>query len=337
MAKYLSGFDTVTTVLLSLSILLFAGFLMTRLTRLLKLPYVSAYIIAGVLLGPNLLAVVPSEIVNNMAFLNDLAVAFIAFNVGRFFKRDVIREAGAKIVVITLFENLLSGVVVAAIARFVFGLPTDFSLLLGAIATATSPASTMMIVDQYHARGKFVNTLLQVVALDNVISLFSFSIVTGIMVVTSKGASVSFSSVALPIIYNIAAIVLGFICGIILFKIITPRRSKDNRLILTIALLLGISGLCAIFDISPLLSCMVFGATYINTKKDKDLYQQISNFTPPIFCLFLPQSDLSGLYTSCSGLSANTSALISVAPSPALTRLSRNISGFLSCLRRALQ
>lgn len=292
MAKFLSGFSTGTTVLLSLSIMLFAGFLMTRLTRLLKLPYVSAYIISGVLLGPKMLGVIPVRVIDNMVFLNDLALAFIAFNIGRFFKRDVIREAGPKIVAITLFENLLSGLLITVIARFIFNLPTDFSLLLGAIATATSPASTMMIVDQYHARGPFVNTMLQVVALDNVISLFSFSIVSGIIAVTSKGDAVSFGSVAMPIIYNIAAIILGLLCGIILSKILTPRRSRDNRLILTIALLLGISGLCAIFDVSPLLSCMVFGATYINAKNDKELYRQIRSFTPPIFCLFFMLSGM---------------------------------------------
>ena len=89
--------------------------------------------------------------------------------------------------------------------------------------------------------------------------------------------------------YNLAAIILGAVFGLILAKLLS-HRSDDNRLILAVALLLGLSGLCSIFDISPLLSCMVFGAVYMNMTLDKELYKQINRFTPPIMSIFFVMS-----------------------------------------------
>ena len=109
------------------------------------------------------------------------------------------------------------------------------------------------------------------------------------------------STVLMPVVYNILALGLGFFCGYFLSRLLIPARSKDNRLILAIAMLLGISGICASLDISPLLSCMIFGASYINLTSDKKLYRQINNFTPPVMSIFFIMSgmnlDLSALTT----------------------------------------
>ncbi len=176
--------------------------------------------------------------------------------------------------------------------RFLFRLDWSFCLLLGAIATATAPASTMVTIRQYHARGNFVNILLQVVAFDDAVCLIVFSVATTV-VNASAGANISAADVLMPMIYNVGALVLGFTSGIILGKLMTPKRSEDNRLILTISLLLGIAGLCAAVDVSPLLSCMLFGTTYINMTKDKELYKQVERFTPPILSIFFVVSGMS--------------------------------------------
>ena len=287
-----------TIILLSLAIILIAGFLVTRITKFLRLPNVSGFIIAGVLIGPSVLNMIPVHIIDGMEFLSDIALAFIAFGVGKFFKLEVLKQTGFKVILITLGESLVAGIFVTLAMRYIFAFDWSFSLLLGAIATATAPASTMMTINQYHARGNFVNTLLQVVALDDVVCLFAFSIVT-----TISESSTAFSpvNVLMPIIYNIAALAVGFMCGFILSKLLNSHRSNDNRLILTVAILLGISGLCTIVDISPLLSCMIFSATYINLTEDKELFKQINNFTPPIMSLFFIVSgmnlDLSVLAT----------------------------------------
>lgn len=300
MQGYLTGVTEGTGVLLVLSVILFAGFIMTRLTNTLNLPKVSGYIMAGILIGPCGLDLIPKDLIGHMAFVSDLALAFIAFGVGKFFKKEVIRQTGARIIVITLCEALLAGFLVTVFSMVFFHLDLDFALILGAIATATAPASTMMTINQYKAKGEFVNVLLQIVALDDVVCLMAFSIVAAI---ASRDASQAFSmsDVMLPVVYNLLALGLGFFCGYFLSRLLIPTRSRDNRLILAIAMLLGISGICAALDISPLLACMVFGAAYINLTRDKKLYRQINNFTPPVMSIFFIVSgmnlDLSALQT----------------------------------------
>lgn len=292
MNHYLNQLNSTTFILLSLSVILLAGFLLTRLTKPAKLPNVLGYIIAGILIGPHALKIIPHEKVEGMGFISDIALAFIAFGVGRFFKKKNFKETGGGVVLITLLESLLAGAVVTLSMHYLFRLDWDFCLLLGAIATATAPASTMVTIRQYRARGSFVNNLLQIVALDDAICLAVFSAAVAVINVNS-GISESFSKVALPLLYNVGALGIAVMSGIILSKLMTPKRSEDNRLILTIAILLGIAGLCAAVDISPLLSCMLFGATYINMTQDKELYRQVERFTPPILSMFFVVSGMS--------------------------------------------
>jgi Kef-type K+ transport system membrane component KefB len=291
MGNFLDHFNDTTIILLSLSIILLAGFLLTRITKPAKLPNVTGYIISGILIGPYVLNLIPRKMVDNMGFISDVALAFIAFGVGRFFKKENFRETGFGVIVITLFESLLAGLIVTLSVHYIFHLSWSFCLLLGAIATATAPASTMVTIRQYQARGNFVNTLLQVVAFDDAVCLIAFSLASAI-VNANVGETISPSEIIMPIVYNIVAFAIGFVSGAILSKLMTPKRSEDNRLILTIALLLGIAGLCAAVNISPLLPCMIYGTTYINKTKDKELYKQVERFTPPILSIFFVVSGM---------------------------------------------
>lgn len=280
-----------TAILIALSVILLSGFFLTRLSKLLKLPNVSAYIVTGILIGPHLLNLVPEYLVNNMSFVSDIALAFIAFGVGRFFKKETLKKTGSSVIVITLLESLLAGILVTAAMYYIFHLDLKLALLLGAIATATAPASTVMTINQYHARGDFVNMLLQIVALDDVVCLLVFSVAASVVDALEYGA-LSYAKVFLPILYNLITIAIGAIFAILLNRLLPPHRSKDNRLIIAIALLLGLSGLCSIFDVSPLLACMTFGAVYINIANDKELYNQLNVFTPPIMLLFFVVSGM---------------------------------------------
>lgn len=293
MREFIAQFSDETEVLLVLSVILLAGFLLTRLTNRLKLPRVSGYILTGILIGPSCLNLIPGNIISHMGFLSDMALAFIAFGVGKFFKKEVLKKTGRKIILVTVCESLLAGILVTAVVYWGFSMEWEFALILGSIATATAPASTMMTIRQYKAKGEFVNVLLQVVALDDVVCLLAFSVVSAIA--SGKGAGgLTAADILLPVLYNILALVLGLVCGVILSRLlVAPGRSKDNRLILAVAMLLGISGICAAANISPLLSCMVFGAAYINLTKDKKLYRQIDNFTPPIMSIFFILSGMS--------------------------------------------
>ncbi|MDL2220781.1 cation:proton antiporter [Eubacteriales bacterium OttesenSCG-928-N14] len=280
-----------TVTLLSLFVILVAGFLLTRLSKLLKLPNVSGYIVAGVLIGPHVLGFVPVAITESMDFVSDIALAFIAFGVGRFFKREVLQRTGFGVVVITLFESLFAGLLITLMMRFVFDTGWNFALLIGAIATATAPASTMMTIRQYRARGNFVDTLLQVVALDDVVALLAFGVASAVAQASGTGV-VNLSSVALPIAYNLAGIALGFGCAHLLKALMHEGRSTDNRLILLIAMLLGLCALCSMLDISPLLCCMVLGAVYVNRTGDETLFEQLDGFTPPVLSCFFVLSGM---------------------------------------------
>lgn len=285
MQQFLGGLDTGTEILLVLSIALFAGFAVTRLTNMLNLPKVSGYILAGMLIGPCGLDFIPHVMAGSMGFVSDLALAFIAFGVGKFFKKEVLLRTGKKILVITLFESLTAGLLVTVAVHFLFSMEWDFALILGAIATATAPAGMVMTINQYKAKGEFVDTLLQVVALDDVVCLIAFSIVSALAKGQASG-KIRMQDILLPVAYNLLMILLGFFFGYLLSKLLNPARSKDNRLILVVAMLTAISGICAAVNISPLLSCMVLGAVYINLTRDKKLYRQINSFTPPIMSLF---------------------------------------------------
>ena len=285
MLEFLNAQSGETKVLLTLSVILFSGFILTRLTNTLNMPKVSGYIMAGILIGPCCLNFIPSSMIEGMSFVSDLALAFIAFGVGKFFKKEVLMRTGKKIVVITLSEALAAGVLVALLLKFLFRLNWEFALILGAIATATAPASTMMTINQYKAKGEFVDTLLQIVALDDVVCLLAFSIVSAIINGNEAGG-LSVHDILIPVAFNLLVIVLGIFCGYFLSRLLIPARSRDNRLILAIAMLLGLSGICAAIDISPLLSCMVFGAVYINLTRDKKLFRQINSFTPPVMSVF---------------------------------------------------
>lgn len=268
-----------------ISFILFSGFLFTRITKFFRLPNVSGYIIAGVLIGPHALNIIPLDTVNSISFISDIALAFIAFGVGKFFKSETLKKTGKKVFTITFCESLIAGVFVTLLMNFVFKMGWNFSLLLGAIATATAPASTVMTIKQYNAKGEFVDTLLQVVVLDDVVCILIFSIATAILS-SINFEKVSIYQVILPILYNIAAIILGAVFGIILSKLLTEKRSYDNRLILVITILLSICAICSIVNISPLLSCMVFSAVYVNMTNDLNIYNQVDNFTPPIMSMF---------------------------------------------------
>lgn len=287
-------FDNSTaTILISLSIMLFAGFLLTRVTKKLKLPNVSAYIITGVLLGPIFYLIFQKSLINDnivegMGFLSDIALAFIAFNVGRFFKLDVLKESGLKVVVITIFEVIFAALLVFLLMFFVFNLTFELSLLLASIASATSPASTMMTIRQTKSKGHFVNTVLQVIALDSAISLLLFSVSLAIITSGGIGAMVIFK----PLLINLGIIVLGGILGWVLHKLIIESRTADNRLIIVISLLLALSGLSAVFEVSPLLGCMVMGTVYLNLSKDTSIFKQIDQFSPAILVLFFVLSGM---------------------------------------------
>ena len=281
----------VARVIISISAMLFAGFAMTRITKRLRLPNVTGYILAGILMGPCCLDVIPQSIIDGTDFLSDVALAFIAFSAGEFFKIDVLKRNGAKVIVITVLEACLASVAVFILVYGVLHLELSFSIVLAALASATAPASTMMTIRQTGAHGDFVDTLLQVVALDDVVGLILYSVAISVAMASESG-HMQLSTVMKPILANLCVLGLGALFGVML-KLFFRKRSKDNRLIVSIATLFAFCGICAMADVSPLLGCMSMGMTYINLTGDEKLFRQLGYWSPPILLLFFVRSGLS--------------------------------------------
>ncbi len=288
--KRLAETSPVPVVIIAVAIMLLAGFLGTRITKLLKLPNVTAYILVGILLGPYCLDLIPEEVSKGMDFISDIALAFIAFSVGEYFRLPMLRKNGGKVIVITLFEALTASVLVFVLTYFILHLGLAFSIILAALASATAPASTMMTIRQTHARGDFVNTLFSVVALDDVVSLVAYSIAVSVAL-ASLGSGFSAADIFIPLGWNLLMIAVGVGCGFLL-KFLMAKRSTDNRLIVSIALLFAICGIGAAVDVSPLLGCMAMGTVYINVSNDDKLFKQLNYFSPPILLLFFVKSGL---------------------------------------------
>ena len=292
MIQKIAGGNLTAEIILSLAVMLFSGFLVTRITKLLKLPNVTGYIFAGILLGPYVLNAIPEGLLGGMSFITDIALAYIAFGVGRYFKLSALRRSGGKTIIITLFEALAAMALVTLSMVFIFRLPVSFSLLLGAIGCATAPASTIMTIRQYKAKGPFVDLILHIVAMDDAVALITFSICAAVTQALEGGGQVSPGVVLLPVAYNIVAVLLGFGLGYLLHRLIQEKRSADHRLVLANAVIFGLTGLCTLFDISPLLACLVLGASYINFSDNKDTFKQINRFSPPILLLFFVLSGM---------------------------------------------
>ena len=283
LSSLIANTSPVAGVIITVALMLFSGFAMTRLTKLARLPNVTGYILAGILIGPYVLNLVPQRIIDGTDFLSDIALAFIAFSTGEFFKLSVLKKSGMRVVWITIFEAVLASVFIFILTFLVLRLELAFSIVLSALASATAPASTMMTIRQTGAKGDFVDTLLQVVALDDVVGLVLYSIAISVALASLSGASgFSFETLGKPVLLNLLVLALGSAFGLFMKLLMPQKRSKDNKLIISVALLFAFCGVCALLDISPLLGCMMMGTVYTNIADDDKLFKQLNYFSPPM-------------------------------------------------------
>ena len=306
----------VAVTIIALSVMLLGGFLMSRLTKLIKLPNVTAYIAVGILIGPFCLDLIPQNIIQHTEFLPDIALAFIAFSTGEFFKLKTLKKNGLKVIVITVFESFAASLFVFILTGCVLRLNFAFSLILSALAAATAPASTLMTIRQTGAKGEFVDTLLQVVALDDIVGLVAYSVAISVAVASFSDTSVQIVGILLPLAENLGVILLGALFGFVMKLVISRSSSSDNRLIIAVSLLFAFCGICAMIDVSPLLGCMSMGMTYINVSGDDKLFKQLNYFSPPILLMFFVRSgisfDLTALFSAPASIGSISLVLIGV-------------------------
>lgn len=297
-----------SSTLLSVSIALVAGLLMTRLFKKIHLPSVTAYLIAGVLIGPYCLGAIgiPGLGFNNheslqvLALVSEVALAFIAFSIGNEFRLDELKKTGKQALVIGVFQAVIATVFVDFALWGVHILMPDKisaaqAITLGAIATATAPAATLMVVRQYKANGPLTSLLLPIVALDDAVGLIVFAVSFGIAKTMVSGTIDIISIIVNPLIEIVLSLLLGAIMGFVLTLLEKLFNSNTNRLNLTIGAVFLTASLAMIdFHVGPvhvsfssLLTCMMLGTVFCNTcSLSHDLMAASDKWTSPLFAVF---------------------------------------------------
>ncbi len=319
-------------ILLSLSVCILGGLLLSRLAKLLKLPAVTAYLVAGILVGPYVLGqlgieglgFISMEEVESYKLLCDIALGFIAFSIGNEFRLSQLRDTGKQAVIIGIFQAVLATVVVDAVLiglHFLFPeiLPLEAAIVLGAIASATAPAATLMVVRQYKAKGPLTDLLLPIVALDDAVGLVLFAVSFGVARSMVLGHTNILNVILEPVLEVVLSLALGLIMGILFTFLERFYHSRSKRLSVSVAFVLLTVGLSMLeFEIggihiafSSLLVCMMLGTVFCNACDfSEELMDRLDRWTAPLFIIFFV---LSGAELELSVFSEITIVFIGVA------------------------
>lgn len=297
-------------MLLSVAVALFAGLMMSRVVKPLKLPAVTGYLVAGLLIGPFVLGRLGVEglgftsldAVDAMKPISDISLGFIAFAIGNEFRVSQLRAIGKQAAIVAVFQALCATVLVD-LGLFVLHLlmpdviTVPVAITLGAIATATAPAATLMVVNQYKANGPLVDMLLPIVALDDAVGLVVFSVSFGISKSLAGGGAVNLASVLVnPMLEVLASLLLGAVLGFIYTYIEKLFHSRSKRLSVAITFVILAVSLSKLdfvlgggieFGFSPLLVCMMLGTVFCNIcKSSEELMGKTERWTAPLYVLF---------------------------------------------------
>jgi len=274
-------------IIFEVALMILSGILFGRLAKFAKLPNVTGYLIAGLILGPSFLNLVPATMVNGFAVISDIALAFIAFSIGSEFNLTYFKKVGVAPLVIAVFEAL-GAVIIVTVTLILCGFDIKLSLLLGAIAAATAPAQTIMVINQYKAKGSLTSMLMSVVAIDDAVALIGFGFAVTIVNTMSSTVDTNIILSILSPLYEIfISVVIGGVFSILMKLIFKFFKKPSNVICITIAFVLITYYLAEKIHGSPLLSCMMLGAVLVNIYSKTDTVVKISeSFTPPIFMIF---------------------------------------------------
>ena len=295
-----------STVLLSLAVALLAGLLFSRLVKKLNLPAVTAYLVAGILVGPFLLGALklpgfgfPTlEDVESYKILCDLALGFIAFSIGNEFRLSQLKKIGKQAVTVGIFQAVFTTLlvdIVMVVLYFLGLISLPVAIVLGAIASATAPAATLMVVRQYKAKGPVTEILLPVVALDDAVGLVLFAISFGVAKSLALGSVNLLSVVLEPIIEVVLSLLLGFVMGLVFTFVERFFHSRSKRLAVSVTFVMLTVGISMLrFEIggvhigfSSLLACMMLGTVFCNACDfSEELMDRVDRWTSPLFILF---------------------------------------------------
>jgi Kef-type K+ transport system membrane component KefB len=289
-------------ILLYVAIAMAVALVFNRFAKLVGLPNVTGYLIAGLLIGGSVLNIVPRGVSETLNIISDVALGFIAFSIGGEFKLESIKKIGGSALTITFFQSL-SATLFVDVALLLLGFEVPLAITLGAIATATAPAATLMVVRQYKAKGPVTQVLLPVVALDDAVGLVVFAVSMSAAHIFADGAAISVKTVLVePLIEIIGSLAIGAALGAVVALCMKLFASRANRLSVILCAVLAGTAIADMFGLSSLLLCMSIGALFANLTHDIDrLLDATDVWTAPLFMLFFVLSgadlDLSVLPT----------------------------------------
>ena len=300
-------------ILLPLAIALLSGLLLSRLVKLFNLPAVTAYLIAGILIGPSLLGKLGAtwniplgftseDHVETFDLFSKVALGFIAFSIGNEFRLEQLKKIGKQATIIGIFQAVFTTLLVDAALiglHFLLGpeiFPIEAAIILGAIASATAPAATLMVVKQYKAKGPTTDMLLPVVALDDAVGLILFAISFGIAKAIGSTEPNLSSILVEPLVEIVASLSLGAIMGFLFSFCERFFHSRSKRLAVSVAFVLLTIALCTLENIkigpvhvhfSSLLSCMMLGTIFCNICDfSEELMDRLDRWSAPLFIVF---------------------------------------------------
>ncbi len=318
------------TLLLSISFAMLVGLMLSRLAKLVSLPAVTAYLVAGIVVGPFCigalgiegLGFVSEEAIKGLSVISTAALGFIAFSIGNEFRLSQLKKTGKAATFIGIFQAVAAAVIVD-IALIVLSVTTGIltvptAVVLGAIATATAPAATLMVVRQYKAKGELTDLLLPIVAIDDAVGLVVFAISLGVAKAMEHGALDVISIIINPLIEIVASLLLGSVMGIGLTLIERFFHSRSKRMSMAIAFVFMTVALAELdfhfgaveVGFSSLLVCMMMGTVFCNLcDYSEELMERVDGWTTPLFILFFV---LSGAELDLSVISNPMIVLIGV-------------------------
>ena len=276
----------------SLGLILLLALGAGHLVKYAKIPEVTGYILAGVVLGPSMLGWVTMRNLAALEILSEVALGLILFSVGTVFEAARFRRVGRQVLLLTLYESVLAAVLVTA-GMLALGVEWRAALLLGAIAIATAPASTLMVIREVDSEGPLTDSLLAIIALNNIYCIIAFSLVGTVIDLSSglggsAGLLGTLYAALYPLVWQlVGSVALGFLVGLLLARWAAMIKETGETLILLGGSILFCVGVARLLELSPLIASMAVGATMENlSQRSQPLVETLSEADPPFYAIF---------------------------------------------------
>ncbi len=270
---------------LGIAIILLFGLLGGRLARRIKMPMVVGYVLMGLLLSPSVFNIIPESLNQELEVIKIMGLGMIALMIGSELEIKKLRKIASSVVWITVVQIVGASVIVFCVMYYILNLPLTVSLLLGAMATATAPASPVAVIREYNAKGNFTSTLLGVVALDDALCIIFFGMVSAVVSILLEGSVFGLNIALEPLIEVFSSMLLGVVTGLLLLLILRFLKNRPQTVVVLLGIALLNSGIANALHLSPLLVNMVTGFVVTNLYPHH-IFQYFEDVELPIYIIF---------------------------------------------------